>query len=99
MDLYATWVVSHRITKHKGSFSKYINLQISMYCEYRGCSVRLISLVVLTRTYLYDHLIISLSQSSRLLYTRWRSALFGQEFQPKTWLFEARNGMLEKGCM
>jgi hypothetical protein len=27
---------------------------------------------------------------------RWRSALVGQEFQPKTWLFEAKNGMLEK---
>ena len=27
---------------------------------------------------------------------RWRSALVGQEFQPKTWLFEARDGMLEK---
>ena len=27
---------------------------------------------------------------------RWRSALVGQEFSCKTWLFEARDGMLEK---
>jgi hypothetical protein len=27
---------------------------------------------------------------------RWRSAPVGQEFQPKTWLFQARDGMLEK---
>ena len=27
---------------------------------------------------------------------RWRSARVSQEFQPKTWLFEARDGMLEK---
>jgi hypothetical protein len=26
----------------------------------------------------------------------WRSAPVGQEFQPKTWLFEARDGMPEK---
>ena len=27
---------------------------------------------------------------------RWRSALAGQEVQPKTWLFETREGMPEK---
>ena len=27
---------------------------------------------------------------------QWRSALFGQEFSPKTWLFKVRDGMPEK---
>ena len=40
--------------------------------------------------------LVGVSYTKRRFKRRWRSAPVGQEFQPKTWLFEARDDMPEK---